>query len=140
MTKTASDAARDFGMRYAAAWCSQNAESVAAFFSPEGSLRINGGTPAVGRAAIAKAAQGFMTDFPDLHVVMDRLVAADGRTEFHWTLTGTNTGPGGTGRRIRISGVEAWQIGPDGLIACSDGRFDAAEYQRQLAHGAPEAG
>jgi len=51
-------------------------------------------------------------------------------------LTGTNTGPGGTGHRVRISGFEVWQIGADGLIASSEGHFDTSEYQQQLEHGA----
>lgn len=55
--------------------------------------------------------------------------------EFHWTFTGTNTGPGGTGNRVRVSGFEAWRLGADGLILESQGWFDAAEYERQLAHG-----
>ena len=55
----------DFAERYTAAWCSQNAASVAALYSPNGSLRINGGIPAVGRNAIKEAAQGFMTSFPE---------------------------------------------------------------------------
>ena len=40
--------------RYAKAWCSQNPESVAAFFAERGSISINNGPPAVGRVAIAK--------------------------------------------------------------------------------------
>jgi len=128
---------REFATRYAAAWCSQNAASVAAFFSPEGSLTIKDGAPSVGRAAITEAAQDFMTAFPDLLVVMDDVLVKGDRIGFHWTLTGTNTGPGGTGHRVRISGFESWQFGADGLIAASIGSFDAAEYQRQLEHGAP---
>jgi len=54
---------------------------------------------------------------------------------FHWTLTGTNTGPGGAGKAVRISGYELWTLGGDGLIAASQGHFDAAEYQRQLKEG-----
>jgi len=81
-------------------------------------------------------------------------------TKFHWTLTGTNIGPGGTGKRVRISGYELWKIDNgadgsratwtgkpervdeqggesinDGLIAESKGRFDSAEYERQLKQG-----
>jgi hypothetical protein len=52
-----------------------------------------------------------------------------------WTLVGTNTGPGGTGKRVHISGFEQWRIGADGLIAESRGHFDSAEYQRQLEQG-----
>lgn len=122
----------DYATRYTSAWCSQNAASVAAFFSPAGSLKINDGGPSVGRTAIAAAAQGFMTAFPDLAVKMDRLVVDDGHITYHWTLTGTNTGPGGTGKPVRISGYEQWRFGADGLIAESKGHFDAADYQRQL--------
>jgi predicted ester cyclase len=74
-----------------------------------------------------------MTAFPDLSVVMDDLLLQGDQAEYHWTLTGTNTGPGGSGRRVRISGFEKWRIGCDGLIASSQGHFDAAEYRRQLS-------
>jgi hypothetical protein len=60
-------------MRYTAAWCSQNPESVAAFYSHQGSLRVNDGPPAVGLDAITQVVQSFMTAFPDLCVVMDSL-------------------------------------------------------------------
>jgi steroid delta-isomerase-like uncharacterized protein len=121
-----------FAKRYAEAWCSQNPESVAAFFAANGSLRVNNGPPAVGRAAIAREAQAFMTTFPDMVVTMDKLEPQPNATAFHWTLTGTNSGPGGMGKRVRISGCELWKIDKDGLIAESKGNFDAAEYERQL--------
>jgi predicted ester cyclase len=87
--------------------------------------------PAVGRDAIAGVAQGFMAAFPDLRVVMDDIVVDGDQTVYRWTLVGTNTGPGGTGKRVYISGFEEWRIGADGLIADSRGHFDSAEYQRQ---------
>ena len=124
---------QDFGARYARAWSSQDPASVAGFFSLEGSLRVNDAEPAVGRAAITAVARGFMTAFPDLVVAMDRIERRGDQAEFHWTLTGTNTGPGGTGRSVRISGSETWQFGADGLVAVSLGRFDGADYARQLA-------
>lgn len=127
---------QDLGTRYTAAWCSQNAASVAAFFAAGGSLTINGGTPSVGRAAITDAAQGFMTAFPDMVVTMDGVSLEGSHAIYRWTLTGTNTGPGGTGKGVRISGHEVWTIGADGLIAESQGQFDEAEYHRQLASGA----
>ena len=123
---------RDFAARYTAAWCSQDPASVAAFYAVEGSLTVNGGTPAVGRNAITEVARSFMTAFPDMRVVMDELLVQGDRAEYHWTLIGTNTGPGGTGQR--------WQIEADGLIASSQGRFDSAEYQRQLERGVLELG
>jgi steroid delta-isomerase-like uncharacterized protein len=124
-----------FAQRYAKAWCSQNPESVAAFFAENGSLSVNDGSPAVGRAAIAKEAQAFMTTFPDMVVTMDKLVRDEEGTKFHWTLTGTNTEPSGTGKRVRISGYEIWKIDNNELIAESKGHFDNAEYERQLKHG-----
>ncbi|MDP9087374.1 MAG: ester cyclase [Pseudomonadota bacterium] len=125
----------EFATQYTSAWCSQNAASVAAFFSPAGSLKINNGSSAIGRTAIASAAQSFMTSFPDLVVHMDRLSVDGAKIDYHWTLTGTNTGPGGTGKAVRISGHEEWRFGVDGLIAESKGHFDAADYDRQLKSG-----
>ena len=66
-------------------------------------------------------------------VMFDRLKNTTAGTEFHWTFTGTNTGLGGTGNPVRISGYELWKIDKDGLISESKGHFDAAEYERQLA-------
>jgi hypothetical protein len=119
----------DFARGYTAAWCSQDPTSVADYYAPEGSLTINGGTPSVGRRAITEAAQSFMTAFPDIQVLMDDLVVRDDVVEYHWTLVGTNTGPGGTGNRVRISGFEEWTNGDDGLVAESQG-YDQAEYDR----------
>ena len=124
-----------FAKRYAEAWCSQNPESVAAFFAENGSLSVNDGPPAVGRAAIAEVARGFMRDLPDMIVTMDDVTHESDGTKFHWTLTGTNTRPGGTGKRVRISGYELWKFDPDGLIAESKGHFDSAGYERQLKPG-----
>ena len=123
---------RDFAVRYAAAWCSQDPGSVAAFFAPNGSLRVNDVEPAVGRDAIAEVAHGFMTAFPDMKVLMDDVSGQAERAVFRWTLVGTNTGPGGSGRPVRISGFEEWRLDAGGLIAESQGHFDAADYQRQL--------
>ena len=130
-----SQSLREFAERYTAAWCSQDPAQVAAHYAPNGSLTINGGVPSVGRAAITEAARAFMDAFPDMQVLMDD-VRGDGPTpEYHWTLVGTNTGAGGSGHRIRISGFEEWTIGDDGLIASSLGHFDQAEYDRQIQHG-----
>jgi hypothetical protein len=127
---------KEFATRYTAAWCSQNPASVAANYAENGSLKINDGTPSVGRAAITAAAQSFMTTFPDMVVTMDSVGLEQDHAIYRWTLTGTNTGPGGTGKAVRISGYEEWSFGTDGLIAESKGHFDAADYQRQLSFGA----
>jgi hypothetical protein len=117
-----------FAARYAYAWCSQDPENVAAFYAKSGTISVNGGPP----VSIAEVARGFMRDFPDMVVKFDKLEKTKTGTEFHWTFTGTNTGPGGTGNRVRISGYELWKMDKDGLISESKGHFDAAEYERQL--------
>lgn len=126
---------RSFAERYTAAWCSQDPARVASFFAPDGTLTINGGEPASGRAAITGVAADFMTAFPDMRVLMDAIEPAGGRTIYRWTLVGTHNGPGGSGNRVRISGHEDWLLGDDGLIRESLGHFDADEYARQIAHG-----
>jgi uncharacterized protein (TIGR02246 family) len=122
----------EFARRYTEAWCSGDPARVAERYAPGGSLTINGGPPAIGREAITEAARGFMIGFPDLRVHLDELRAEGASLEYHWTLTGTNTGPGGTGRAVRISGVERWTIGDDGLIAASLGTYDQADWDRQV--------
>ena len=126
------DSIRSLSEAYTSAWCSQEPERVAAYYEETGSLTVNDGAPAVGRAAITGVARGFMSDFPDMQVLMDELVFDGEEVRYHWTLIGTNTGPGGTGRTVRISGFEAWRISEGGLILRSQGHFDSKEYRRQL--------
>lgn len=127
----------DFATRYAAAWSNQSPASLASFYAEDGSLTVNAGAPSIGRAAITATAQGFMSGFPDMLVKLDQVSHDNGRVTFRWIWTGTNTGPGGTGKSVRIKGYEEWTIGADGLIAESKGHYDEAEYQRQLQVGAP---
>ncbi len=126
---------QDFATRYTAAWCSFDAAATASFFAEDGSFAVNGGTPAVGRTAIAELVQGFYDAFPDTVVVMDAVRGAGDRAVYLWTYEGTNTGPGGTGHKVRFNGWEAWTFSDDGLVAASIGTFDADEYERQLAEG-----
>ncbi len=91
---------REFAARYTVAWCSREPSRVAEFFSPNGSLRVNDAAPAVGRAAIAEIARGFMDAFPDLQLNMDNLLIRGDRAVYHWTFAGTNTGLGGTGKSV----------------------------------------
>ena len=95
-----------FGKSYAQAWCSERPDFVSLFFAEGGSLSVNDGKPAVGRSEISNVAKSFMTAFPDIIVSMDSLVQTSNGIEFHWTFTGTNTGPNGTGKKVKIHGVE----------------------------------
>jgi uncharacterized protein (TIGR02246 family) len=131
-----SDELEDFARRYTEAWCSQDPARVAASYAASGSLTINDGTPSVGREAITEAARSFMVAFPDLQVLMDEVRTRGDKTVYRWTLVGTNTGPGGMGRPVRISGFEEWTFDDDGLIGASLGHFDQDEYDRQLGNDA----
>jgi predicted ester cyclase len=129
-----------FATRYAAAWSSQDAASVAAFYADSGSININGSPPSVGRAAVAADAQGFMTAFPDMVVSLDSLVIVGEHPRFYWTVTGTGTGADSMPHAVRFSGYEEWTMSPDGKILHSEGHFDAADLARQLAPDTTTAG
>lgn len=73
-----------------------------------------------------------MEAFPDLVVTMDGVSGEGAHAVYRWTLDGHNTGPGGTGRRVKISGYEEWTLGEDGLIGASLGHFDARSYEAQI--------
>jgi len=45
-----------------------------------------------------------MSTFSDMVVTIDDVSRDSDGAKFHWTLIGTNTGPGGIGKRVRISG------------------------------------
>jgi predicted ester cyclase len=79
-----------------------------------------------------------MRDFPGMVVTFDKLEPKSNASAFHWTLTGKNTGLGGTGKCVRISGYELWKLDPNGLIAESNGHFDGAAFEHQLKHGLDE--
>jgi hypothetical protein len=123
---------REFARSYTAAWCSRDPSRVAEHYVPDGKITINGGEP----TEITEAARSFIAAFPDIQVFMDDVVVTGETVEFHWTFTGTNTGPGGTGKRVRISGFEQWTLGDQGLVRESKGNYDPDEYDRQLEHGA----
>jgi len=115
---------------YTEAWCSRDPARVASHYVPGGTIAINGGEP----AGIAEVAEGFIAAFPDIVVFLDGLaVPDDDVVEYRWTFTGTSAE---TGKSVRISGAEEWTLGADGLIASSQGRYDQAEYDRQLREGA----
>ena len=129
-----SDRVRNFARSYADAWCSHDPAKVASHYVPGGTIAINGGEP----TEIMEVARSFISAFPDIRVFVDDLIFKDDTVEFRWTFTGTNTGPGGTGKWVRIPGFEDWTFGSDGLVVTAVGHYDQDEYDRQVEHGAPE--
>jgi hypothetical protein len=124
---------REFARSYTDAWCSHDPARVAAHYVPGGTIAINGGEP----TEVTEVARSFIDAFPDIQVFMDDVVLTDETVECHWTFTGTNTGPGGTGSAVRVSGFEEWTLGGEGLVAESQGHYDQDEYDRQL--GTPDS-
>ena len=124
---------RDFARSYTKAWCSHDPVRVAAHYVRGGTIAINGGEP----TEVTEVARSFISAFPDIEVFMDDLVFKVKTVEYHWTFTGTNAGPSGTGNSVRISGLEEWRFGDDGLVVESRGQYDQDDYNRQLEHGAP---
>jgi nuclear transport factor 2 (NTF2) superfamily protein len=128
-----------FARGYTAAWNSHDPDGVAAFYAADGALTVNSGEPAVGREAIAAVAKSFMDAFPDLVLINTANEDVGVRIRYHWRFIGSNTGPGGSGAPVDFEGHEAWVFDAQGLILDSQGSFDAADYERQLAAGAVEA-
>jgi predicted ester cyclase len=125
---------RELARSYTDAWNSHDPTKVAAHFVPGGTIAINGGEP----TEVTEVARSFIDAFPDIQVFMDDVVLNDETVEYHWTFSGTNTGMGGTGKAVRITGFEEWTVGDGGLVVESRGSYDQDDYARQLEHGAPE--
>ena len=125
-------AIRKMAERYTDAWCSRSATAVASFFDEQGQSTVNGGPPAIGRAAIASEMQAFFADFPDLALQMDDIRSGGNQAVYLWTLTGSNSG---TGNAVQISGWQNWRLTDDLLIVEADGGFGATEYERRIREG-----
>ena len=119
--------------RYTAAWNTGQPEAVAAFFAEDGSIVINGGSAWQGRNGVAAMAAGFYADVPDLALVCDGVRQAGQHLVYLWTFTGHHSG---TGRPLRISGWEEWDLGEDMKITASRGRFDADIWASQIGRQA----
>ena len=122
------DRLHSIAAKYTEAWNSGQSEAVAAFFSPEGTISINGGEPWRGREGVANMAAGFYTDVPDLRLSCDGVRASGNHAVYLWTFTGTHAT---TKHELIISGWEEWDLDEAGLIERSCGNFDADDYSRQ---------
>ena len=127
MTLTA-DRLRSVADAYTQAWNSGNPVSVAAFFSPKGTITINGGETWRGHQGVAAMAAGFFGDVPDMHLVCDGVRSSGSRAVYLWTFTGTHAA---TKRKLSVSGWEEWDLDDGGLIVRSIGNFGADDYAQQ---------
>jgi uncharacterized protein (TIGR02246 family) len=122
------ESVRQIADAYTAAWNSGSADAVAMFFAEDGRIVINRGSPWEGRAGVAQMAAGFFADVPDLTLVCDGIRVAGDHVAYLWTFTGTHAG---SGRALRVSGWEEWDMDADGKVTASRGWFDADDYARQ---------
>ena len=114
----------DLASRYSDAWNARDAAAIAACFSDDGSLAINGREPSVGRAAIQALMQGVHDAYADVVFTVDAVRGAGDQAVLLWTYEGTSMGSGGTGSRVRYSGWDAWTLSPIGLVQRSVGNFN----------------
>jgi nuclear transport factor 2 (NTF2) superfamily protein len=128
---------QEFAISYTNAWNSQQPASVAAHYAENGYLQINKNEPSVGHDQLEATAKSFMTELPDMVLTMDGLTFDGKQYIYRWTLDGTNTGPGGTGNTVHISGHEEWRMNSEGLIQQSQGYMDLDDYTRQLSGEEP---
>jgi len=126
----------EFAIGYAAAWSSQNPNKLAAHYTDDGYIIVNGGKPSTGRDEIAAKAQGFMTAFPDMVVSLDKLEINGNKVVFNWHWVGTNSG---TGKKLDIRGFETWTFDKNGLIKESLGTYNRSEYEQQMGLTKPES-
>jgi uncharacterized protein (TIGR02246 family) len=114
---------------YTAAWNTGSPEKVAEFFTEDGEIVINRGTPWRGRAGVAEMAAGFFADVPDMKLVCDGIRCAGTHVVYMWTFTGQHAN---TSNALIIQGWEEWDVTDDLKVKASRGWYDADDYARQV--------
>jgi len=121
---------RTIAEAYTAAWNSGSADAVAMFYAEDGRIVINRGSPWEGRSGVAQMAAGFFADVPDLALTCDGVRVAGNHVAYLWTFTGTHAS---SGRALRVSGWEEWDLDANHMVQASLGWFDAEDYARQTS-------
>jgi hypothetical protein len=124
------DTARKLAEAHCAAWTSLSADKVAERYSESTSFGMNGGEPMTTRAEIAEMASGFMAGFPDLVLSCDTVLVADHHMVYAWTFEGHHAE---TGKQVRFSGWEEWDLNDDLNVTKSLGWYDVEDYNQQAA-------
>jgi len=96
-----------------------------------------------GRTAMKEFMRQVHTTYPDFRIVVNEDSHQGDRAFLHWTVTGTNTGPGAfppTGKRITTSGITMLRFAADGRITEEVAQYDTASVASQLGlAGVPHA-
>jgi steroid delta-isomerase-like uncharacterized protein/uncharacterized protein (TIGR02246 family) len=88
-----------------------------------------------GRADMKEFMRQVHTTYPDFRIVVDNSSHQGDVAFLHWTVTGTNTGPGAfppTGERITTSGITMLRFADDGRISEEIAHYDTATVSSQL--------
>ena len=126
-----SDKTKKLAEEYTSAWNSQTPKKVAAFYSDQAMLVINGDT-IQGQLSITNFAKAFMRNFPDMELTMDSLVADSVGYRYHWSFTGTYEGILGSGNKVVFSGFERWTLNDQGRIFRAVGNYDEQSLRSQM--------
>ena len=124
------ETARKLAEAHCAAWTSRSAEKVAERYAVSTSFGMNHGEPMTTRAEIAEMASGFMADFPDLVLTCDTVLVVDHHMVYAWTFEGHYAE---TGKLVRFSGWEEWDLDDDLNVVKSLGWYDVEDYEQQVA-------
>jgi uncharacterized protein (TIGR02246 family) len=117
---------------YTAAWNFKSAEAVALLYAADGQIIINRGNPWKGHSGIAEMTAGFYADVPDLSLTCDEIRCAGSHAVYVWTFTGHHAK---SGKPLKVSGWEEWELGDDLKVKASLGWYDADDYTRQVEGG-----
>ena len=115
---------------HCAAWTSRTPDAVADRYSASTSFSMNYGEPMTTRAEIASMASGFMADFPNLILTCDHVLVADHHMIYAWTFEGHYRE---TGKLVRFSGWEEWDLDDDLKVKKSLGWYDVEHYNNQVS-------
>ena len=124
------ETARKMAEAHCTAWTTMAPEVVAERYSTSTSFAMNHGEPMTTRAEITSMASGFMADFPDLVLTCDHVFVADHHMVYTWTFEGRHRG---TGKLVRFSGWEEWDLNDELEVVKSLGWYDVDDYNRQVS-------
>ncbi|MDA9982538.1 ester cyclase [Gammaproteobacteria bacterium] len=124
------DTAHKIAEAHCAAWTALSPDIVAERYSASTYFAMNRGEPMTTRAEIDAMASGFMADFPDLVLTCDKVLVADHHMVYAWTFEGHHRE---TGKLVRFSGWEEWDLDDDLEVVKSLGWYDLESYNRQVA-------
>lgn len=91
--------------------------------------------PIRGLNALQSHFQFYRSAFPDINMIIEETIMEGDKIVWHWTLTGTNTGPMGeapaTNKEVRLSGISIGRI-VDGKVAEVGDFYNQASLLLQL--------